>query len=255
MGGLLGVNLRSFQMVCQTGTLGVTFKGKGHPPATCSSYGCSDALSPCLGIPFSTVGMLVLGDSELAESLTESEGSIGLLTTDSEDSDCNSEEADTTNTKALRVSPNDPKGLLRIPAAWAAEIPGRKWPDDFKERGSEIQETEHRAIQLQQMNVLAGFVRMVLGSCEILDENPYSAMRGERVMYHNVNMYHMCDHFIKPLTDRFKCSFVDLVAQSSQPPLWFVSHGKISLISHSYISFLSFCRQPGQPSSTRQSRC
>eukprot|EP00657_Telonema_sp_P-1_P007576 TRINITY_DN27583_c0_g1_i1.p1 TRINITY_DN27583_c0_g1~~TRINITY_DN27583_c0_g1_i1.p1 ORF type:complete len:128 (+),score=18.15 TRINITY_DN27583_c0_g1_i1:198-581(+) len=37
-------------------------------------------------------------------------------------------------------------------------------------------------------------------------------------------MYHICNHVVKPLTADDKCSWVEMVAQGTQKPMWFVSH-------------------------------
>ena len=36
--------------------------------------------------------------------------------------------------------------------------------------------------------------------------------------------YHICGHFVKPLTTRDRCSWVELVATGPQSPTWFISH-------------------------------
>jgi hypothetical protein len=37
--------------------------------------------------------------------------------------------------------------------------------------------------------------------------------------------YHICDIIVKPITCRYRCSFVELVAREDrQDPIWFVSH-------------------------------
>ena len=36
--------------------------------------------------------------------------------------------------------------------------------------------------------------------------------------------YHICGHFVKPLTTRDRCSWVELVATGPQKPTWFISH-------------------------------
>lgn len=47
---------------------------------------------------------------------------------------------------------------------------------------------------------------------------------GQLVKWENVNMYLINEHIVMPLTQRFACSFVDLVAVDEQRPRWFVSH-------------------------------
>ncbi|CAE8690688.1 unnamed protein product [Polarella glacialis] len=45
-----------------------------------------------------------------------------------------------------------------------------------------------------------------------------------RLLWKNVNMYHVCQHFVLPLTKAEGCSYVELVASELQPPQWLVSH-------------------------------
>ena len=45
-----------------------------------------------------------------------------------------------------------------------------------------------------------------------------------QVFEEEVNLYTICKALVKPLTLRFRCSFVELVAAGPQEPLWFVSH-------------------------------
>ena len=45
-----------------------------------------------------------------------------------------------------------------------------------------------------------------------------------RLTPETVNLYHLNEHFIKPMCAERRCSYVELVASGPQPPAWFVSH-------------------------------
>ena len=92
-------------------------------------------------------------------------------------------------------------------------------------QGCSVAQTEHRAMTLQQLDLLSEFATQELDQRQIMDTNEYSATRGERITLDILNMYHMCDYFVKRLTRAFQCSFMELVADGPQPPLWYVLLG------------------------------
>jgi len=81
-----------------------------------------------------------------------------------------------------------------------------------------------RAIAIKQLKGLGQLVERVLRDCEILDEDQRSVTKGARIAWEEATMYHICTHFVEPLTEPHKCSFVELVADRAQRPMWFVSH-------------------------------
>merc|ERR1719361_1781024 len=85
-------------------------------------------------------------------------------------------------------------------------------------------DTAVRGISLQQLQNLAEFVQTILAKQEIVDNNPYSPMRGRRITWDVANMYHVCEHFIMPITKTAACSYVEIVASEVQKPVWMVSH-------------------------------
>ena len=95
---------------------------------------------------------------------------------------------------------------------------------DTHSRGSCIDATELRAISLAQLTLLGELVQSVLEGTAVIDLHPQSSWFRDRILWHHANMYHVCDHFIKPLTARFGCSYVELVASGPQAPVYFVSH-------------------------------
>ena len=77
---------------------------------------------------------------------------------------------------------------------------------------------------MRQLRRLRDYVERRLLEKEIMDDNQYSATNGQRIVMEIVNMYHLCEHFVKPITKPFQCSWVELVAMEEQRPQWFLSH-------------------------------
>lgn len=94
----------------------------------------------------------------------------------------------------------------------------------LKDQGCQIAATEFRGITVPQLNMVARFIQLVLSTCTLIDDNQFSLTKGEWVNWDIINMYHISDHFIRPLTAPFQCSFVELIAEEPQPPVWFLSH-------------------------------
>ncbi|CAJ1377812.1 unnamed protein product [Effrenium voratum] len=96
------------------------------------------------------------------------------------------------------------------------EIEGMDWatklgvPKSYESLGAEIAGEHRRAITLAQIQELASYVEE-LAALQVFD-------------WEEVNLYTICKALVKPLTLRFRCSFVELVAAGPQEPLWFVSH-------------------------------
>ncbi|CAE7427396.1 unnamed protein product, partial [Symbiodinium natans] len=99
--------------------------------------------------------------------------------------------------------------------AWAKSL---GFPRTYLERGAEIAATEERAITLKQLQELAGHVQEVSSGKYLSDS------RGKAVDWTTVNLYVISDCIVLPFTLRFRCSFVELVAEGPQLPRWFVSH-------------------------------
>ena len=91
-------------------------------------------------------------------------------------------------------------------------------------RTCKIELTEERAVTLGQLQCLARLAVWVLGECELIDDNKYSATVGRRIVWDITNMYHLCTHIVMPLTCKpWACSWVEMVAVQAQKPVWFVS--------------------------------
>ena len=103
---------------------------------------------------------------------------------------------------------------------------GVEMPDELREQGVTIPQTERRGITLRQLNLLGAFIQSVLLAVYLIDSSEYSATCGKRIIWAMINMYHINKHFVKPLTGHCGegCSFVELVATTAQDPVWFVRY-------------------------------
>ena len=64
----------------------------------------------------------------------------------------------------------------------------------------QIPQAEFRAITLCQMSSMARFIQLVLNTCTLIDANEFSPTQGEWVTWQMINMYHIAEHFVRPLT-------------------------------------------------------
>lgn len=106
-------------------------------------------------------------------------------------------------------------------------------------QSSEIPQTERRGIMLMQLSALFTWVDLVFNSYILVEQNRYSPTCGERINMDFANMYQICDHAVMPATFRFKCSWVELVADQPQDPRWFVSHAWSTVFRHT-LNMLEF---------------
>jgi len=102
---------------------------------------------------------------------------------------------------------------------WQSEV---CTPPPYLRGKVEVKDTHRRGITIHQLSFLGSFVKEVLDTVEIRDPHPGS--NADRITWRNVNLYHINDLFVVPLTDQFECSFVELLADGPQDPLWFISH-------------------------------
>lgn len=105
--------------------------------------------------------------------------------------------------------------------AWHAKVPV---PDCYSQRRATVRKTHRRAMRLQQLLDLGGFIESVLQAVDVKDPNPNPEFNVGRITWENVNLYHINDLFVMPLTEADKCSFMEMVATKPQDPLWFISH-------------------------------
>lgn len=97
-------------------------------------------------------------------------------------------------------------------------------PSMYSQRRCTVLETSLRALSLQQLGDALEFSAKELAELDFTDDNAYSKTHGQQVTRETMNMYHFCGFFLKRLTFAFQCSFMELVADAAQPPVWFVSH-------------------------------
>ncbi|CAK0832846.1 unnamed protein product [Prorocentrum cordatum] len=90
-------------------------------------------------------------------------------------------------------------------------------PEAYRERGSIISDTAKRGISVAQLQ-LGTLVQEVLEKTTVVDRS------NARQDWKRINLYIICAYFVMPLTSRFRCSFVELLADAEQVPTWFVSH-------------------------------
>lgn len=99
---------------------------------------------------------------------------------------------------------------------WACAVP---IPPCYRMREGWIQQTEHRAISRLHLDSFGSLVKQVVESFEITD-----AFNSTTVTWEDINLYTVCDHFVKPLTVNDSCSLVEMVTALPQMPNWYVSH-------------------------------
>ena len=106
--------------------------------------------------------------------------------------------------------------------AWAGRV---AVPKNYLLRGATIKDTAERAITVAQLADFWNFIQHVLKEVLIVETFEKSALYRQRLTPENLEMYSVDTYFVKPLTEPYKCSFVDLVSTAkTQPPKWFVSH-------------------------------
>ena len=91
------------------------------------------------------------------------------------------------------------------------------------DRGCTVEETAHRAITLRQLREVAW---QIVERCEAEKWEgdlrlPDGSFKRVRLTPMTVNLYHLNELFIKPMTLDRKCSYVELVASGPQKPDWF----------------------------------
>lgn len=116
--------------------------------------------------------------------------------------------------------------------AWLQQaLPGRV--------AGKISDTSLRGISLKQLLELSDLIQRALGQHEIVDQNERSPTKGQRIRWEILTMYHVCEHFILPLTQAAACSYVELVSSTEQAPQWMVSHAWSTLFMCT-VSMLTF---------------
>lgn len=82
-----------------------------------------------------------------------------------------------------------------------------------------IREPEHRAISLAQLDVVGESIQDIL-----ITDHVWDARTKSRLTWDGVNLYHIQEHLVLPLTKSHRCSFVEVMATGPQSTRWFTSH-------------------------------
>ena len=117
---------------------------------------------------------------------------------------------------ATVVPVGEERGAGGRPWAEVVPVPGR-----YKQRGATIEENHLRAISIKQLDELGELLEQVLSAPGVVITNRDNK---QPVTRDTINMYHINDFFVKPLTEEAQCSFVELIASGQQIPKYFVSH-------------------------------
>ena len=114
---------------------------------------------------------------------------------------------------------------MLFPASYARWEGRVEVPENYLLRGATIKDTAERAITVAQLADFWNFIQHVLKEVLIVETFEKSALYRQRLTRENLEMHSVNKYFVKPLTEPYKCSFVDLVSTAkTQPPKWFVSH-------------------------------
>eukprot|EP00928_Gymnodinium_smaydae_P079713 TRINITY_DN63572_c0_g1_i1.p1 TRINITY_DN63572_c0_g1~~TRINITY_DN63572_c0_g1_i1.p1 ORF type:complete len:655 (+),score=97.21 TRINITY_DN63572_c0_g1_i1:188-1966(+) len=109
-----------------------------------------------------------------------------------------------------------------------SEAPLPRWVHQSKRKpkgqNAALRDSAARGISLKQLSELGETVRRSLAEHEVVDANPRSASKGQRITWDTATMYHVCEHFVLPLTKAAMCSYVEVLAAERQNPQWLVSH-------------------------------
>jgi len=91
-------------------------------------------------------------------------------------------------------------------------------------RDASLEDCAARGILLRDLLELLEFAKRLLDRSWIVDDDACSPIFGARVTIENATMYHLCKHFIKPLTQGYGCSYVEAVSDEPHLPHWMISH-------------------------------
>lgn len=107
----------------------------------------------------------------------------------------------------------------RIP--WSHLVPV---PEQYQSVGLRIEETHLRGLSVKRLEELVDLIRKVLEAGYTIHDQE----SGEDVTMDTMNLYHVDEHFIRPLTEAHQCSFVELCTKvktkEDAAPMFFVSH-------------------------------
>lgn len=86
---------------------------------------------------------------------------------------------------------------------------------------------QNRAISLRQLRQVVAYIEshaLEDGSLPWTDRYEESPTYNNRLHVDSINLYHVIDWVVKPITRNSSCSLVEMVAKSEQKPRWFISH-------------------------------
>lgn len=108
---------------------------------------------------------------------------------------------------------------------WVETVP---LPEAYERRSSTLPRGDERGLFLHQLFALAKLIKEVLEKCPLQSDSASGPSRvaegGDCLTWITIDMYQCSKHFLQPLTIRFQCSFVELIAEKPQVPQWFISH-------------------------------
>eukprot|EP00929_Paragymnodinium_shiwhaense_P048027 TRINITY_DN24348_c0_g1_i1.p1 TRINITY_DN24348_c0_g1~~TRINITY_DN24348_c0_g1_i1.p1 ORF type:complete len:1160 (-),score=239.75 TRINITY_DN24348_c0_g1_i1:122-3601(-) len=104
---------------------------------------------------------------------------------------------------------------------WQQAVPP---PATWLRRNCEVNDTHQRAITGRQLTELSEHTQTLLETIEVMDPNTKMEENVGQITWQNVNLYHLNDLVVKPLTKAYPCSWVELIAGGPQRPVWFISH-------------------------------
>jgi hypothetical protein len=105
---------------------------------------------------------------------------------------------------------------------WSSACPPR---GPYDKQPCAIAKTELRGISVQQLEDLRQVVQPVVGKVDLdVFVDAEKCHKAKTLDWTEVNLYHINDNFVMPLTRKSRCSFVELIATDKQKPTWFISH-------------------------------
>ncbi|CAK8989769.1 unnamed protein product [Durusdinium trenchii] len=100
---------------------------------------------------------------------------------------------------------------------WVETVP---LPEAYERRSSTLPRGDERGLFLHQLFALAKLIKEVLEKCPLQSDSASGPSRvaegGDCLTWITIDMYQCSKHFLQPLTIRFQCSFVELIAEKPQ---------------------------------------
>lgn len=108
--------------------------------------------------------------------------------------------------------------ISTLETPWSSLVPV---PANYSVLGCDIPEVSWRGISIEQLEELGTLIEKVFSNddFEHIDEFTH-----QKVTKETVNLYHVNNLFAMPLSEKYQCSYVEMVANGPQLPTFFVSH-------------------------------